>query len=352
MTKPRTALISLDDTPYYHCVSRCVRRAYLCGFDKFTGRSFEHRRGWIVERIKRLAAVFAIDVAAYAVMSDHFHVVLRVDAIRASNWSTTQVFEHWSQLFDGPSLMQRHLANELLSPGESELLEELCKVYRDRLGSISWFMRCLNERIARAANIEDGCTGRFWEGRFHSQALLDATAVLSCMTYVDLNPIRASMADTPEASDYTSVQERIRDALQQARPDTSPAHPGKSTSRQHAGLLPFSDGSTSEPHAPAIPFTLADYLALVDWTGRSKHRGKRGFIPTEAPPILERIGLDPQRWLDSTMNYGSRYHAAVGSMSALQAYCRRIGTRWIRGQRFCRMLYPGPKGIANAWGCV
>jgi len=253
MTKPRTALISLDHTPYYHCVARCVCRAFLCGFDRFTGRSFEHRRGWIVDRIKILSATFAIDVAAYAIMSDHFHVVLRIDSRRARNWSTREVFENWTRLFNGPPMAQRYLANEQLSASEYELLQSLCATYRERLGSISWFMRCLNERIARAANVEDGCTGRFWEGRFKSQALLDKTALLTCMSYVDLNPIRAGIAATPETSDYTSIQERIRAALGSpisANPaDDSPGTASGVRARLHA----FNDGSTADALTPTIP---------------------------------------------------------------------------------------------------
>jgi REP element-mobilizing transposase RayT len=106
MTQPRSTLVSLDATPWYHVVSRCVRRAYLCGHDAHSGRNFEHRRGWIVERLQQLAAVFAIDVAAYAVMSNHVHVVVRVDAERALAWSRDEVLRRWTQLFTGPELVQ------------------------------------------------------------------------------------------------------------------------------------------------------------------------------------------------------------------------------------------------------
>ena len=83
MTHPRSVLISLEITPYYHCMARCVRRAFLCGKDKESGRSFDHRKTWLVRRIKMLAEVFAIDIPAYAVMSNHYHLVLHVDKSRS-----------------------------------------------------------------------------------------------------------------------------------------------------------------------------------------------------------------------------------------------------------------------------
>ena len=156
MTQPRSALVSLDATPWYHVVSRCVRRAYLCGFDSHSGRNFEHRRGWIVERLRQLATVFAIDVAAYAVMSNHFHLVVRVDAERALGWDRDEVLRRWTQLFTGPELVQRYRAHpEGLCAAELARVDLWVTAYRERLMDLSWFMRVLNESIARQANAED-----------------------------------------------------------------------------------------------------------------------------------------------------------------------------------------------------
>ena len=178
MPKPRSSLVSLDATPYYHCVSRCVRRAFLCGADHQTGQDYEHRRDWIESRLTQLATIFAVDVCAYAVMSNHVHIVLRIHADQALAWSDTEVVERWCQLYHGHPLAQRFLAGNLDKAGLLKV-QEIIATYRQRLADLSWFMRCLNEDIARKANAEDRCTGRFWEGRFKSQSLLDEKALLS-----------------------------------------------------------------------------------------------------------------------------------------------------------------------------
>ncbi|WP_018233331.1 hypothetical protein [Thioalkalivibrio thiocyanodenitrificans] len=324
MPKPRKALVSLDATPYYHCVSRCVRRAFLCGEDAQSGKSHEHRRQWIEARMKALAAVFAIDLCAYAVMSNHYHVVLHVDRARAEGWGEKEVIRRWRELFTGHPLVQRHLAGETLLQAELALVHELVALWRSRLGDISWFMRCLNESIARGANEEDQCTGRFWEGRFKCQALLDEKALAACLAYVDLNPVRAGMAETPETSHHTSVRERIRAAL--ATGLTQPAH-----------LLPFV-GNPRQAMPKGLPFRLEDYLELVDWTGRILREDKCGAIPASLPPILERLDIDPRHWVYMTRHFESRFKGLVGAAYRLRAACQALGYRRTPNLAVCREL--------------
>ncbi|MEJ2613296.1 MAG: transposase, partial [Candidatus Thiodiazotropha sp.] len=125
MPKPRKALISLEATPYYHCVSRCVRRAFLCGKDKFTGKSFEHRREWIQTRLIELAGIFAIDLVGYAVMSNHVHTLLFIDQKTAESWEPQEVVKRWHRLFKGSLLSHRFLDGEPLSPTEYHAVNEL-----------------------------------------------------------------------------------------------------------------------------------------------------------------------------------------------------------------------------------
>ena len=206
MTQSRQTQVSLDDTPFYHCMGRCVRGAYLCGEDSATGRNYEHRKQWIVDRLRELSSIFSIEICAYAVMSTHYHAVLHVGREQAEAWDDREVVDRWRQLFSGGVLVERFLRGEAKSPAELAKVRELVAEWRERLTDISWFMRCLNESIARRANAEDHCKGRFWEGRFKSQALLDEAAVLTCMAYVDLNPTRAAMAETPETSKEQGVR--------------------------------------------------------------------------------------------------------------------------------------------------
>ncbi|HED16742.1 MAG TPA: hypothetical protein ENI64_08025, partial [Gammaproteobacteria bacterium] len=224
MPRPRYTQVSLDATPYYHCVSRCVRRAFLCGTDNITGQNYEHRRQWIEDKLLELADIFA--------------------------------------------------------------------------------------------NAEDHCTGRFWEGRFKTQALLDETALVACMAYVDLNPIRAKMAKTPETSDHTSIQKRTAKAQQVSQPN----HPR----RQANDLMPFA-GYPRENMPKGLPFRLTDYLVLVDWSGRILREDKKGAISGTIPPVLERLNIEPKHWLYLTKHFESTFKGTVGSVFKLKQACVALG---------------------------
>jgi len=140
MPKPRKSLISLEATSYYHCISRCVRRAFLCGDDALTGRSFEHRRDWIEERLLELAQIFAIEVCGYSVMASHNHLVLHVDQSLAESWTTQEVVERWHGLFGGTVLSERFLRQEALPDIEQTQLETVAEIWRERLTSVSWLL--------------------------------------------------------------------------------------------------------------------------------------------------------------------------------------------------------------------
>ena len=315
MTRPRSHFVSPADTRWYHCVSRCVRRAFLCGLDHASGRDFDHRRSWVTERIFELSRLFAIDVAAYAVMSNHYHLVVHLVPERAASWSDEDVLLRWTKLYPGPLLVRRYLSSQRLALHRAELerVREYAVVFRDRLQDLSWYIRLLNEWIARKANDEDNCTGRFWEGRFKSQALLDAPALISAMIYVDLNPIRAGMARTLEASIHTSIHARLRE-LQQGAPETL--------------LMPFdATGRTTW----AIPFGLEDYVALADWTGREPRPGKRGSIAKGSPPILHRLGIEPEAFLTMSGQLLRVFGSAVGAPASMAEHCARRELKYLRG---------------------
>ena len=316
MTQARGKLVSLSDTPYYHIVSRCVRRTFLCGTDATSGVSYEHRRQWIEERIRILSSIFTIDINAYAVMSNHYHIVLKLCPEQANDWSMQEVFERWCCLFKGPMLVQHFLKGNVLSSGQLATLKDFESLFRKRLCDLSWFMKCLNEPIARMANQEDDCTGHFWEARFKSQALLSEAALLSCMTYVDLNPVRANLAATPEASDHTSIKERLKPEFNYESASHSQQAQG-CLFNFHLSVKPLLnfEGDTNNNAQAGILFDLKDYLQLVDDTGRMLHPSKRGVIAEQLSPILQRLGFDQGVWLKHTSQFEAIYETCYSRRS-------------------------------------
>ncbi|NNF15468.1 MAG: hypothetical protein HKN70_01920 [Gammaproteobacteria bacterium] len=309
MPQPRNQLVCAEITPYYHISTRCVRRAFLCGQDQQTGRCFEHRRQWIEDRIRLLSSVFAIDVCAYAVMSNHYHLVVRLNPEQTGKWSNFEVLRRWRTLFKGPLLIQKYARDEALSPAEWETVQSTLAVYSQRLGNLSWFMKCLNESIARQANAEDEVTGHFWEARFASQALCTDDALLTCMAYVDLNPVRAGIAATPEQSRYTSLYERLnrRWPLGRSMCDVAKDQGLRGFDLAIKPLLGFGDRNSpsknNDTNTNNLPISFTDYAELVDWSGRALRAGKRGAIAVHVAPVLERLNLSEDQWFNATRGF-------------------------------------------------
>jgi len=326
MTYPRSHLVSEEEPGFYHVVSRCVRRAFLCGKDHIPGRCFEHRRSWIEDRILELADAFAISVYSYAVMSNHFHVVLHVDPPVASSWTDEEVARRWLVAFPGE--LKRNPSEELTQRLEMAILSdpERIQELRCRLGSLSWFMKALNEPIARMANQEDDCTGKFWEGRFKCQALLEEQAVLSCMAYVDLNPVRAAMCDTLADSDHTSIQRRLE------------------SGSEASGLLKAGSGASRNLLKPVagldadalLDLTEVSYIQLVQWTGEQIRPDKRGALKAieadlRPPAEISRLSRNPKAWIRQVQGTESIYYRAIGSAEALMDKAAALGQTWMKG---------------------
>ena len=364
---PRKLLIDPTEVGVFHCISRCVRRAYLCGSDRLSGKNFDHRKQWIQDRLEFLAGQFGIDVLGFAVMSNHLHIILRCRPDVVCDWSDDEVARRWWNLFP----LRRDDKEQPAEPDEWELSmitgnpDRLAEV-RGRLSSISWFMRCVAEPIARWANREDACTGRFWEGRFKCQPILDESALAACLAYVDLNPIRAGIADTPETSLYTSVYERIAALREEtgaavaaaeasfADIDRSCGSGAAANSNDVSGasgadwLSPFelSADQGQEPvpsrrasNTGCLPMRFTEYLALLDWTGRQVRQDKRGSTPAELPPILERLQVTTEGWLKLVQGFSRMFRRAAGRPASLRRHADKWGRRRMPGIANSRSVF-------------
>lgn len=338
MTKPRSQQISLDATPFYHCVTRCCRHAFLCGKDKLTGRSYEHRRHLIEHDILRLSSIFFIDVAAFAVLQNHYHLVLHVNRQGCIDASSRCIVRRWHSLFSGTDSSHKFMKGEALEPHERQQLDVLIDTWRSRLHNISWFMKVLNENTARQANKEDECTGHFWESRYKSQALLDEKAVLSCLAYVDLNPVRAGIANTPEQSDHTSIKLRIEYWRDKAKQQFSGENPDNDENLQPKSLMPFV-GNPRQAMPSGLSFNLLDYIELLDWTGRVIRDNKSGSIPADRPPALQRLNISPEHWIELSTNFEDRFKGIVGSVSFLETHCKKFNLKRLANRNNSQLLF-------------
>ena len=328
-----------------HAVGRCVRRAFLCGNDPYTGKCYEHRRAWIRDRLEFLASIFGIDCLTYSVMHNHMHLVLRSRPDIVEGWSDEEVARRWLTLFP----IRKNKDGTPAEPSEVEIAsitndEEKLQERRKRLSDVSWWMRCTSETIARRANREDECTGHFWEGRFKGQPILDEAGLMACAAYVDLNPIRAAMAEMLETSDYTGAKERLDDLSERQSKSTDTHRWERSTRRRRSGWLsPLEIREASDPigtdashdgrrasHKGFLSCSLAEYLKLLDWTARQLRKDKVGSTPKDLAPVLTRIGLNGGEWCQLVQQFGKIFKRAAGTSEHLAAEAKRRGQQWMQ----------------------
>ena len=301
----RRKLLGRNRKAVYHCSTRCVRRAFLCGKDPLTGKDFSHRRGWILNLEEELAKLFTIEIEFRAEMSNHLHVVLRTRPEIAKRLAPREVARRWLTI----TKLAKCMTDDVPVPDEKkidELVGSKKKIAeaRKRLSSISWFMGTLLENIARRANAEDGATGRFWETRFRCRECADVSGILLCAIYVDLNAIRAGEADSPETACYTSAYQRIQAQSQRKNArDRADGWMAELTLRPESkaddSLAYSSRTGRRASDLGILPMKFEDYLKLLKWTAELLRSGQRSTIPKNLGAILDSMDVNSEAWLET-----------------------------------------------------
>ncbi len=276
-----------------------MRRAFLLGEGQLD------RKEWIERRLRELAEIFSVAVGGFAILDNHLHLLVRLDPDVAAGWADEEVVRRWGRLFPPRDKTRRSLP--VSDAWVKEQLKDASWVVmaRQRLQSLSWFMKCLKEPLSRLANREENTRGAFFEGRFQSVAILDEESLLATCAYIDLNPVAAGIAEVPEANPHTSIKERVDHVREQGRADDLKAAEAGSVAGSQAAsgleeqlwLCPIEDrrGLDSSREGMVEGFSLGSYLLLVDYTGRLFREGKTA-VSAELAGILERLGSNAENW--------------------------------------------------------
>jgi REP element-mobilizing transposase RayT len=348
MTTARKNIVDVSVTRWYHCLSRCVRGGYLMG------EGYDDRKQWIEDRLKLLASAFSISVGGFAILDNHLHVLCRLDPEDARRWSPQEVMRRWITVYppatlamDDPKVVKMWIDHQIQDHQRVEIL-------RERLTNLGWFMKALKEPLSRLANRNDGCRGAFWEARFKSIAVLDTEALLATCAYIDLNPLAAGIADTPETSPHTSIRQRLAHVKKQGKLERlKAARQGSVAGSKAAGnieqghwLVPIEDRrvyakskSQSAREGMLETFSLGSYLLLVDYTGRLFRSGK-ARMDAGLQEVFDRLGTSVEYWNDrikkmlSSRDLRGCYFAS--DASRVQELAHR------RGQRHLANMSPQP----------
>lgn len=346
MTIARKDIVNTEYTRYYHTISRCVRQQALCGGEN------AHRKGWIEDRLELVAEFFSISVSSFSVMDNHLHVNIRLDFEAAIAWTPEEVMRRWMGIcppakieIDDPKMVEEWIAEQV---EDKEQVEE----YRFRLSNLGWFMKSLKEPISRRANREEECTGPFWQPRYKSIAILDELSLLRTCAYIDLNPLAAGVARSPESSKFTSIYQRLLHVSQQgelnrltaAAKGSVPGSKAAGDIEQDHWLIPIQDrrahtnAETTSAREGLLPtFSLGNYLLLLDYVSRLYREGK-ARVDESVPGIFERLGLDPGGFCDQVQDMLTSKSLRGNFMASDPARIREIAAK--QGRRHLANLCP------------
>ena len=328
MRIPRKQQYDQDDPPWLRCISRCVRKSFLCG-DKY-----DHRRVWLEKRIEILAQLYHTDVTAYAIMENHFHIVMRPNVEKVAAMSDVEVANAWLSAMRPMKSDGTYTPVNIVSIDNAVADIEKIQLWRKRIGKVSWFMAALKAPLSRMANKEDNCSSHFWEGRYKSIPLLDRAALISCTVYVDLNPIRAGAADNIQNAQHTSIRKRAAAyAAQHSLEITSKCHTAahKVIDQQNelheiiktSKWLTSITTASTENNGLTPGISIEQYIQLIDMTARSFTNKTKQLHP-QAQSTLTELNLNTETWMKSMSRPKNFIGRVIGNAQSLLLEKMRI----------------------------
>lgn len=320
---PREDLVSETQSGVYLCSMHTLPGGTkkLGGTDK-SGRSFDHRRKWIIEQLEVQAELMAIDVLGFSVLPRTLTLLLRTRPDVAKGWSDAEVARRYQAgLYAKVPFGEKRQT----APAEevSELLANRVEMRRarSRLSSLTWFVGQLSESTARNCNREDQTRGRFWEGRYHCLPLLDVQATASAIGHVDLEPLIAGEATTLPGCKFSSA--RLRNPTGKSG-FLAPVTLGSSKQKDLPNLLAVSDGELTK---------------VLEWSSRQSKRLNGSSLTDEITAIFEKLKIRPAAWLVLVREFRDLFHRAAGTEESLDKIRKKRGLQHLHGLAASRELF-------------
>lgn len=342
MRRKRSIIANPEVSNYLHITQRCVRQGYFLDDDLPLQGKFRRRRDAVLARLKKLASAFAIDILRFSFMENHMHLKVRNRPELVAKMSDLEVARRWLIICPGFCEALADFKNIQPDRPTQKDIEALAKnkqqidEIRKRLSSVSYLMWALSGYCAKLFNLMDGTKGHFWEDRYKVKELLDDLSLLLCAFYIDLNPIRAEVADTPETSEYTSIHCQIQsEEILEATPDIDPALLPDSflANIQLTEDSPKEELSKLPTRASDLGFltiSRSEYVIALDVVGRILRNGKKGGIPPDLPPIFKRLKISWKNAIELIAAYDSLFKCFVGNKESLQQKAAKLGGHKLR----------------------